>query len=174
MALPCKFSNRLERYCNQTNEHSCKSNMTTKMSASIIYRNKYMKSGNNSSLRNNFKGYYSTAIHAEMDVIRSFIGKKTMFNIRNIHSRERNKKIDLIIVRYNDDDKPVLSRPCNLCIDFMRNLNAIKVNKIYYFDSNGELVYEKLKNMIKTHISKGYRVLLKCNIKIKTLPSINR
>jgi len=57
------------------------------------------------------------------------------------------KSYDLFVIRFNKDGSKRISRPCELCIYYMRNQKEFKINKVYYFDDEGILKCEKLINM---------------------------
>jgi hypothetical protein len=65
------------------------------------------------------------------------------------------QKVDIIVIRIDADDQYQVSKPCMNCIDFMKKLNCI--DKIYYFNKDGEFTYDKLDNIETTHRSNGWR-----------------
>jgi cytidine deaminase len=76
--------------------------------------------------------------------------------------------VDIFVSRFTKDMKPKVSRPCNLCLDFVSNAENVTVRRVYYFNRNNNLVYENLRDMEHVYNSAGYRNLSKCtNIYIK-------
>ncbi len=64
----------------------------------------------------------------------------------------KEKKNDLLIIRINSKGDFVNSRPCNECIEMMRQY---KIGRIYYSDDKGKIVKEKLSEMELLHENKG-------------------
>lgn len=66
---------------------------------------------------------------------------------------------DLIVIRIGNgkNEQFKLSRPCNNCIDRMMTSKGLVINKVYYSDENGEIIFEYLKLMKKLHVSKAWR-----------------
>lgn len=159
---------KFETFCNIAQHESEKSPMKTKLGAAIVYKGKLVNLGYNSNDRSYMNGNSYTAIHAEISAISQFIRssgnnnsnqnmqvKEDMSSPQQRHYREKKiKKIDIIVVRYNSINEPVISRPCNMCIDYMRGLIGIQIKNVYYFDISGNLVCEKLKDMQKLHTPK--------------------
>ena len=67
------------------------------------------------------------------------------------------KRFDVVVCRWTRDGIPVCSRSCNICIEFMKSLcNKDQViDRIYYFDSDGNFGYEYLHDMESNWFSKG-------------------
>ncbi len=84
-------------------------------------------------------------------------------------NKDKLKKIDLIVVRYTKDGIPSVSRPCNLCMDFLRSVEGIIIRKIYYFNYSGQLISENFKYMNKMYTTKGCEIMDTQNIKYKTV-----
>lgn len=42
-----------------------------------------------------------------------------------------------------------------MCLDFLNSISCVKVDKIYYYDIDGKISCEKLKNMKMTYYTKG-------------------
>jgi len=62
--------------------------------------------------------------------------------------------MDIIVIRINKKLQLRNSRPCKDCID---ELKQIGIRKVYYSNDNGDIVYEFVENMIKTHTSAGMK-----------------
>lgn len=43
-----------------------------------------------------------------------------------------------------------MSKPCEHCVKFLKYMD---IKRVYYSNSNGELVCEKINNMVSTHIT---------------------
>lgn len=162
---------RFQTLCNIAHYESKRSPMKSKLGACVVYRGKLVNVGFNSNDRSYMHGNSYTAIHAEISAITKFIqSNSNSLNNQNIrvkedsnklfneNNKEKNqyckKKIDILVVRYTSDDIPAISRPCNMCIDYMRGIRGIQIKNVYYFDINGILVCEKLKDMQKIHTPK--------------------
>jgi len=63
------------------------------------------------------------------------------------------KGMDILIIGIGKTCKLRNSRPCNNCIESMREKG---VRKVYYSNSDGEIVYEFLDEMAKIHESSGH------------------
>lgn len=89
----------------------------------------------------------STTIHAEIDALFKL---KSSFN----------KKIDIIIIRLSKYNKNILknSKPCVNCIFQLKKYKFI--NKIYYSDENGNIVFNYLENLENDHISSANKKCL--------------
>lgn len=82
------------------------------------------------------------AIHAEVDAISSISSKYL-------------KGLDIIVIRVNKNNGMKNSRPCNSCIDKMKQKG---LRKVYYSNSQGDIVYEYVETMPKLHDSSGHRM----------------
>jgi deoxycytidylate deaminase len=121
-----------------------KSDVSNKHSAALVKNNTVYTSAYNKFIKKetvNDKIYHIT-IHAEINAVYTYYNKK---NIKNC---------DLIVVRVNNDGTAFKnSRPCNQCINKLLKLG---ISKVYYSDSNGEMVYEYLNKMELIHDCSGY------------------
>ena len=70
----------------------------------------------------------------------------------------------MVVVRVNNEGKMCNSRPCFNCLDIMK---AVGINKIYYIDSNNNLICESIKNMVSIQSSSVTKNIdfLKTNVK---------
>jgi len=83
-----------------------------------------------------------------------------------IFYEDKRKKVNLLIIRIDKDNRLKMAKPCFHCLKSIKQLNTIK--KIYYSTGNGdEIVCEKVSQMSTTHISKANRHLK--NILIKQI-----
>lgn len=118
-----------------------------KHGACLIYRNKVQCYGVNKYMQKRTNSGYSInmSIHAEIDALMSFKFK----NVRGL---------DLLIIRVCKTKKEQLflrnSRPCNACIDKLRQC---KVRKVYYSGINGEILCEYVEEMEKIHDSSSVK-----------------
>lgn len=122
------------------------SDLQYKHSAGLIHKNKMVSTGFNKYITFSSKINiinFKTSIHAEIDAI-------LQTDIKFIRG------LDIIIIRIKElaNGKIILknSRPCNSCIDKMRNYG---IRKVYYSNDTGDIVYEFLENMPKLHTSSG-------------------
>lgn len=79
------------------------------------------------------------SIHAEMDCL------------ANCHAKW-SKGMDLLVIRVNNSNKLLNSRPCNSCIDKLIKRN---IRKVYYSTDNGSITYEYVSDMKKIHTCSG-------------------
>jgi hypothetical protein len=61
--------------------------------------------------------------------------------------RKRISKTDILVFR-NSSKGIKNSRPCSECLETMKKLG---IRRVYYSLDTGEIVYEKVSNMISTH-----------------------
>lgn len=65
------------------------------------------------------------------------------------------RKLSVIVIRYSDNCLR-MSKPCKHCMDCIQILG---IRKIYYSNVDGEITYEKVRNMETQHISMSRRIL---------------
>jgi cytidine deaminase len=85
-------------------------------------------------------------IHAEIDAM------------SNIHSKYI-KGFDILVIRIGKNCTLKNSRPCNSCIDKMKQKG---IHKVYYSTSSGDIVYEIVNDMPKLHECSGQRMRNRC------------
>ncbi len=103
-----------------------------------------------------FKGHYGTnhsvknhldpSTHAEIDAVNKVITWKN-----------RPKKMDLLVIRVSATGILGESRPCYHCLKKMM-LSGVNIIDVYYSTSDGTIIHEKFKDMLKSdivHISFG-------------------
>lgn len=149
------ISNRLHKIINKTRDISNTATMNAMVGACVMMNGKICSLGKNHKDRSRIAHTNVPSVHAEIDAIQG------CRNLKPYKKRNELIKIDILIVRYTRNGLPAISRPCNVCIDFLCNLRGLEVNKVYYFNNNGQLVIEKLKNMKRQHISIGYSLMRK-------------
>ena len=66
----------------------------------------------------------------------------------------RCKKYNILVVRVNSSGKLCNSRPCNNCIQTMREIGII--DTVFYSDKDGNIVSEKLDQMDMIHETYGF------------------
>lgn len=93
---------------------------------------------------------YVMSIHAECDALQ---------NLRKLNKHRRFLKsgdgIDVVVVRISKNGKLGYSRPCKSCIQKLTKLSEkIKINNVYYSDSDGSFKKEKFKNMYNSPLTK--------------------
>lgn len=81
----------------------------------------------------NYKQAIPATVHAELDAL---------FAIRAKYA----KGLDILIIRVNRKMELVNSRPCNMCIDKMRQKG---IRRAYYSNDEGGIVYEYVDTMQK-------------------------
>lgn len=96
-------------------------------------------------------GSFPYSIHAEINMLKK---------IQKCGYINRRKNYDIIVVRVSLRGKFGNSRPCFHCIVDLLNNNHIKIRYVYYSNSKGEIVREKLSEMLlfdQSKISSGYK-----------------
>jgi deoxycytidylate deaminase len=118
-----------------------RSTVENKHAAALLkgnYKNKLII-GFNRPIKEKVK--YKT-IHAEVNAIFNFpYDKKAM------------RGMDIIVIR-NKNGHLKNSRPCNHCIDKMI---TVGIRKVFYSNDDGDIVFEYLEEMERTHISSGWK-----------------
>jgi hypothetical protein len=64
------------------------------------------------------------------------------------------KKIDMYVIRLNNDDELMNSKPCHNCLNVMR---IFGIKNIYYSVDGGELKKEKISELETDHYSIAHR-----------------
>lgn len=85
------------------------------------------------STRTKWNWLGKTSLHAEMDILQKMSKKKIITG-------------DMIVIRINNQGNLCNSRPCKYCIYRLQKLSNIRF--IYYSNKDGEIVREKLSQMI--------------------------
>jgi deoxycytidylate deaminase len=125
------------------------STIYNKHAAALIKNEKHISSGFNKFIKevtirkDNITQTHFKTLHAEVDALYSFHGKKNV------------KGMDIIVIRVNKNNILKNSRPCNDCIN---KLNKLGIRKVYYSNEQGEIVYEYVKDMPNLHISSGSKL----------------
>lgn len=68
--------------------------------------------------------------------------------------------LDLLVVRVTKTGNIKNSRPCVKCIEFMMKVSGYKIRNVYYSNSNGEIVCEKLLDLYHSeeqHVSLAFK-----------------
>jgi deoxycytidylate deaminase len=81
-------------------------------------------------------------VHAEMNVFASTRLTQT-------------KGMNILVIRINNNMMLRNSRPCNACIDKLKQKG---IKKVYYSNADGQIVYEFVDTMPKLHTSSGCKV----------------
>jgi len=120
-------------------KHASTSMLMHKHSACLIKRGKVFSVGVNKYYdRNNIRGNGKLSIHAEINALMSACTKQI-------------RGFDILIIRVNKSLNLINSRPCNSCIEKLRQKG---IRKAYYSNGNGNIVCEYIDVMPKLH--EGY------------------
>lgn len=66
--------------------------------------------------------------------------------------------VNLIVISTSRAGGYRMSRPCDKCLEFMKNIrHVLYIRKIYYFNQDGKMVCENLNDMKYEHMSNGWR-----------------
>lgn len=96
-------------------------------------------------------GGFPYSVHAEINMLKK-IQKQPSIN--------RRKNYDIIVVRVSRTGVFGNSRPCFHCVANLIANNHIKIKYVYYSNCDGEIMKEKLSDMLladNTKISSGHR-----------------
>lgn len=66
------------------------------------------------------------------------------------------KKVDLIVIKVQSNREFGNSRPCFNCLKLMK---IVGIRKIYYSIGPGEIMCERVKNMVSIHVSRPRKLL---------------
>lgn len=60
--------------------------------------------------------------------------------------------VQILVIRVSYSKEPTIvnSKPCINCINYMKSLG---IKKLYYSNDQGEIIYEKIKEIYTEHIS---------------------
>jgi len=105
-----------------------------KHGACLFQGDKIFSFGVNKYYRNNTSPLYRLSVHAEIDAL--------------VKCNKFSKGMDVLIIRLGKNNKLKYSRPCNGCIEKLREKG---IRKAYYSNSNGDIVYEFIEHMPKIH-----------------------
>jgi len=124
------------------------------MYASLYLSNKLVSSSKSSpkklksnyllnSIVGNIKNRYITT-HAEIKTLINYING----NYEKLKKIKRKSNFEIIVERYHMSGRPMLARPCLLCIQVLKNLG---IKKISYTTSNG-IISENINTTTKKAI----------------------
>jgi len=111
-------------------------------------------------------GKISSTIHAEVNTINKFIELYRKKGYKDADIRRKLGKQCLIVIRINtkidrnNNNNNTLrnSAPCSECVKFLQNNN---IHKIIYSLDDGTLHFSRVKDLDKTHLSRGQRAILR-------------
>jgi len=117
------------------------SDVRKKFAACIIKGKKIYSLGTNYHQLKN-----SISIHAEISTLHNL--DKSIIQIS-----KKQKNLDILIIRINDTNKLKNSRPCKNCFNSLKNFG---ISRVFYSNTNGEIVFENVDEMIVDHYSSGF------------------
>lgn len=126
--------------------------------AILINGGKIYSRGYNIANRTYVGGVVMPCVHAEMNCL---------YNSAKLNKKR--KIFDLIVVRINDNDKLIESKPCEMCTNAMKKFG---IRRIYYSTDSGTIHKENLKDFFTEHLSRGMKNDIKnmsCKNQIKLL-----
>jgi len=107
-------------------------------------------------------GKIAHTMHAEVNTINKYIALYRKKGYKDADIRRKLGKQCLIVVRINTNKNaefPITnSAPCGECIQYLKQYN---IQKIIYSIDDGNLHFERVKDLIGTHISRGQRAILR-------------
>lgn len=86
------------------------------------------------------------------------IANMTQKDMRNKRKRHKVKKngCDLLVIRIDKNGNLNNSKPCNDCIRMLKEFN---INRVYYSNSEGKIICEKVSHMTTNYTSSGFHAL---------------
>lgn len=108
-------------------------------------------------INNKYSQRTTISLHAEISALYSLENKMHRMKPRN------KTKLDLMVVRVDDNKNLLLSRPCKQCLESLRKASIvlqINIKTIFYSANDGTIHSEKFKEMINSPlniISRGNR-----------------
>ena len=107
-------------------------------------------------------GKTAHTIHAEVNTINKYIALYRKKGYKDADIRRKLGKQCLIVVRINtnkhSDFTFINSAPCSKCIQYLKQYN---IQKVIYSIDDGNLQFERVKDLIEKHISRGQRAILR-------------
>lgn len=152
LGIECTRTSKFENAINILKKNALNSSLHYKHSACILKNGKILAIGKNKYFKNISieNERIKLSIHAEVDALFK-------------HYNKNLKGLDILIIRICDKSCNLKnSRPCNSCIEKLREKG---IRKVYYSNDKGNIVYEFIENMPKIHDSSGF--LIKNKIKSK-------
>lgn len=144
------FLYEFKELISELKKNAYKSTINHKHSAALITSKQYILSiGFNHFITNDIHGNLKT-VHAEINAICKLPKKLVKGN-------------DILVIRVNKNNLKN-SRPCNSCID---KLIKMGINKVYYSNEYGDIIYEYVNNMKKLHECSSNRYKIKVKVKLK-------
>ena len=147
--LPIKIEKILDRLLNAamtSNIHDFK------LAAGVLVGSKLLTPCCENQMRGFCRNHPCGSLHAEAHAILYYFGKYLAYSPKiGWHSNmQNNKKLDLIVVRFNNECKLCNSRPCYNCVQMMK---AVNIRRVYYIDNNNNLIFEYVRDMVSIHLS---------------------
>lgn len=138
---------RFVKMANYASKQAEQSTLKYQHGAILTKGSKILATGYNKS-RSKFLNTIQTCTHAEMDVILNYfnsIGIK-----QNIKKNHKLSKCILWVVRLSRDGKLTDSKPCCICLNYLKNIG---IKKIGYSNSNGDIIISKTQYIHNDHVS---------------------
>lgn len=116
--------------------------------ATFFTRENYTPIGHN-TVRIKAGRLIGASVHAEIDATQKL----------NRHLKICFKSVNLLSIRVNKSMTLGNGRPCEHCIRQLEKFSGLRINYVYYSDSEGIIRREKFHKVLQTenHISKGFR-----------------
>ena len=154
---------RKTKIINSAMEQAQLSTMPFKHGAILSKGSKIIVKGYNRD-RSKFMNISYTSIHAEIDVIKQYCENILHLNVdlksNTINIPKINRYI-LWVVRIDKHNNLSYSKPCSNCLGLLKKIG---IKRIGYSDKNGNIIIEKLRNVLTNYLSsaqKKYNLLIK-------------
>ena len=132
----------------------------SKMAAAIINGTKLTGNIYANTGQQYFNGIDIGSTHAELHAIKGYYGNQLSLNKKKgwIISNNKKTKLNLFVIKIDNNSKLSNSRPCINCLNIMKQIG---IKKVYYSVSNDKIICENVKNMISIHISSTFKIMNK-------------
>lgn len=142
-------SKKFDSLCGKLKSESEKATTSSKLAAAVFMGRKILSLGTSTNNKNHVRVGKKQmkcsllTVHAEVSALQQLK-----------HKCYESRSIDLIVVRYDTEGNPCISKPCTHCVTYFQDL---PIRRVYYYNEDGELVYENKRNLKAEHLSCGCR-----------------
>ena len=149
------LSGRTQRYVELAMEKATESDLAKRHGCVIVRAGKVRAVTCNTSTRSVMSGRHMPTMHAEMCALSLVFRKRQQDDEpgrrhRLQYKKNRNRHVDLYVIRIGAENKLLNSRPCRECV---RALQKMGVDRVFYSDAAGNVVMEKVSTMTADHLS---------------------
>lgn len=148
------LTGRTQRYVELAMEKAQESDLYKRHGCVLVRSGKVRAVTCNTSSRSALSGRTMPTLHAEMCALSQVFRKRqspgTNRRQRLQSKKIRNRNVDIYVIRINAENDLLNSRPCQDCL---RALRKMGVDRVFYSNTDGDIVMEKVCDMESTHLS---------------------